>query len=200
MSYQLAGERVRPKVFYYAYAPSTHSHTGNDRLLKHSCHLGHSPFSEAKMPKRVEEFFGFSKFWIFVPFSSFWRPLKIFTGGGAWTPLPARHWCTKSYTFHKHRLFSIVRLVLERIQRKHLILKQSSWVCYTLLINSASFSLLISNFSPLNTVENIQKLKTMNKIWKNERVNLALLVENGVFWYSLKEWFDLGHWGKVDEC
>ena len=69
MSYQLAGKRVRPKVFYYDYAPSTHSHTrcsrtGSDRQLKRSCRLGHSPFREAKTPKRVEEFFGFSKFWI----------------------------------------------------------------------------------------------------------------------------------------
>ena len=69
MSYQLAEKRVRPKVFYYAYAPSTPSHTrcsrtGSDRQLKHSCRLGHSPFREAKTPKRVEEFFGFSKFWI----------------------------------------------------------------------------------------------------------------------------------------
>ena len=69
MSYQLAGKRVRPKVFYYAYAPSIHSHsrcsrTGSDRKLKRSCRLGHSPFREAKTPKRVEVFFGFSKFWI----------------------------------------------------------------------------------------------------------------------------------------
>ena len=36
------GKRVRPKVFYYAYALRTHSHTtGSDRQLKHSCHLGH---------------------------------------------------------------------------------------------------------------------------------------------------------------
>ena len=53
-----------PKVFYYAYA---HSHTrcnltGSNRQFKRSCLLGHSPFREAKTPKRVEEFFGFSKF------------------------------------------------------------------------------------------------------------------------------------------
>ena len=69
MSYQLAGKRVRPKVFYYAYAPSTHSHTrcsrtGSDRQLKRSYRLGHSPFREAETPKRVEEFFGFSNFGI----------------------------------------------------------------------------------------------------------------------------------------
>ena len=62
-----SGKRVRPNVFYYAYAPSTHSHTrcsrtGSDRQLKRSCRLGHSPFREARTPKRVEEFFGFSKF------------------------------------------------------------------------------------------------------------------------------------------
>ena len=104
MSYQLAGKRVRPKVFYHAYDPSTHSHTtcsrtGSDRQLNRSCRLGHSPFREAKTPKRVEEFFGFSKFWIsadkrrccslvmqsLAPFSSFWRPLKIFIGAS--TPL-----------------------------------------------------------------------------------------------------------------
>ena len=53
---------------FSASAPSTHSHTrcsrtGSDRQLKLSCRLGHS-FREAKTPKRVEEFFGFSKFWI----------------------------------------------------------------------------------------------------------------------------------------
>ena len=71
MSYQLAGKRVRPKVFYYAYAPSTHSHTrcsrtGSDMQLNRSCRLGHSPYREAKTTKRVEEFFGFSKLWIFA--------------------------------------------------------------------------------------------------------------------------------------
>ena len=56
-SYQLGGKLVRPKVFYYAYAPSTHSHTtGSDRQLKRSCHLGHSPFREAKTPKRILRF------------------------------------------------------------------------------------------------------------------------------------------------
>ena len=88
----------------YAYAPSTHSHTrcsrtGSNRQLKRSCRLGHSHFREAKTTKRVEEFFGFSKFWIsadkrrccslvmqsLAPFSSFWRPLKIFIGAS--TPL-----------------------------------------------------------------------------------------------------------------
>ena len=69
MSYKFARKWVKPKVFYYAYTPSTPSHTrcsrtGSDRQLKRSCHLDHSPYREAKTPKRVEEFFGFSKFWI----------------------------------------------------------------------------------------------------------------------------------------
>ena len=55
LSFVLAGKRVRPKGFYYAYAP---------RQLKRSCRLGHSIFREAKTPKRVEEFFDFPKFWI----------------------------------------------------------------------------------------------------------------------------------------
>ena len=50
MSYKLAGKRVRQKVFYYAYTPSTHSHTRWSRTGSDT--------------KRVEEFFGFSKFWI----------------------------------------------------------------------------------------------------------------------------------------
>ena len=57
MSYQLVGKQVRPKVFYYTYAPSIHSHTrcsptGSDR--------------QRSWP---------------LSFSSIWRLLKIFTGG-----------------------------------------------------------------------------------------------------------------------
>ena len=105
MSYQLAGKRVRPKVFYYDYAPSTHSHTrcsrtGSDRQLKRSCRLGHSPFREAKTPKRVEEFFGFSKFWIsadkrrscVISNAVFGAHFKQKSQKSPPPPLPARYW------------------------------------------------------------------------------------------------------------
>ena len=49
MSYQLAEKRVRPKVFYYAYAPSTHSNTTS------------TLDAAAQVPRRVEEFFGLPK-------------------------------------------------------------------------------------------------------------------------------------------
>ena len=107
-----SGKRVRPNVFYYAYAPSTHSHTrcsrtGSDRQLKRSCRLGHSPFREARTPKRVEEFFGFSKFWISADerlscvisnadFGALFKLLAPSLHRGATaprSPLPARH-CT----------------------------------------------------------------------------------------------------------
>ena len=89
------------KVFYYAYATSTHRHTrcsrtGSDRQLKRSCCLGHYPFREAKTSKIVEELFGFSKFWISADkrrscvigaLFKLLRSLKIFTGGTAPSPL-----------------------------------------------------------------------------------------------------------------
>ena len=49
------GKRVRPKVFYYAYAPRTHSHTtGSDSQLKHSCRLGHSLFREQRHRRELK--------------------------------------------------------------------------------------------------------------------------------------------------
>ena len=80
------------------------SRTGSDRQLKRASRLDHSPYSEAKTAKRVEEFFGFSKFWIFadkrrssvISNAVFGALFKLLApsknlhraGGGAWSPGP----------------------------------------------------------------------------------------------------------------
>ena len=131
MSYQLAGKWVRPKVSYYAYA---HSHTrcsrtGSDRQLKHSCRLGHSPFREAKTLKRVEKFFGFSKFWIsadkrrscvisnavFGALFKFLAPSKnIHRGGHDPRPPPCQHATAFPYTKTCHTIFIFMFLQIAR--------------------------------------------------------------------------------------
>ena len=73
MSYQLAGKRVGPKVLYYAYAPSTHSHTlpsekqRRPRQLKSSSVFPNSEFLPTNsVLALVMQFLS--------RFSSFWRP------------------------------------------------------------------------------------------------------------------------------
>ena len=142
LSYQLAGKRVRP-VFYYAYAPRIHSHgTGSGRQLKRSCRLGHSLFREAKTTKKVEEFSGFPqilKFWqtflrhymqFLAPSSSFWSPLKIFTGGG-WRRTPASPASTPLNAYMSLLLFSIV---IKSVTRKGAEL--GHWCSYHVVTSS----------------------------------------------------------------